>query len=104
MYKSPAPKTEGLETKSNKRSRDGDNDCCFLGSEFDEETEELLMIDKKQRHSTEFPSVVSENQKESSAFTKKLEALLNGDTIDLQIGKTSLSNLLRNVPKIEFHS
>jgi hypothetical protein len=45
-------------------------------------------------------SVVSSNLKESDEFTRKLERLLRGDTVDMFVGDASLSHILRNVPKM----
>lgn len=46
--------------------------------------------------------VVSTTTKESTAFTKKLEALLHGkSTIDCKVGDSSISKLLRGAPAIQ---
>eukprot|EP00934_Nitzschia_sp_Nitz4_P005838 Nitzschia sp. Nitz4//scaffold155_size52807//24534//29951//NITZ4_006799-RA/size52807-snap-gene-0.38-mRNA-1//1//CDS//3329537378//5828//frame0 len=37
----------------------------------------------------------------SSAFTKRLENMLHGETVDLLVGDTSLSRLLRGLPNLE---
>ena len=43
----------------------------------------------------------SRNLTESSAFTKKLQALLNGEsTVDMDVGGTTLARLLRDAPPI----
>ena len=47
-------------------------------------------------------SPLSKNQKESIAFTKKLEALLHGETVsEIKIGSRRLSDLLRDAPDIQ---
>ena len=43
---------------------------------------------------------MSKEQQESSAFTKRLQALLDGDTVDMSVGETTLKSLLRSVPKL----
>lgn len=47
-------------------------------------------------------SPLTRNQKESIAFTKKLEALLHGETVsEIKIGSKRLSDLLRDAPDIQ---
>jgi hypothetical protein len=48
---------------------------------------------------------LTKNQRESMAFTQKLEALLNGETtFNVDVGKSTLSELLRDAPDIELPS
>jgi hypothetical protein len=47
------------------------------------------------------PTSPSPDLKESDEFTKKLERLLYGETIDLPVGDTSLSRILRKVPRMD---
>jgi len=47
-------------------------------------------------------SPLSKNEKDSMAFTKKLEAMLHGETVsDIKVGDSKLADLLRNAPDIE---
>lgn len=43
----------------------------------------------------------SEDLMDSDAFSKKLERMLYGETIDISVGSTSLAHLLRDVPAID---
>jgi hypothetical protein len=45
---------------------------------------------------------VSNYIKESDEFTKKLERLLHGETVDMFVGDMSLSRILREVPKLDY--
>jgi hypothetical protein len=48
---------------------------------------------------------LTKNQRESMAFTEKLEALLKGETtFDVNVGKSTLSKLLRDAPDIQLPS
>ena len=46
-------------------------------------------------------SEISADLEESIAFTKRLEKLVHGDTIDMAIGETSLAELLKGAPKLD---
>lgn len=47
-------------------------------------------------------SPLSKDQKDSLAFTQKLESMLRGETVsDIKVGNTKLADLLRNAPDIE---
>lgn len=92
------PSTMG--NKSNKRSLNDMESPDFLRRGNLSESTGLERSDKKRRD--DCLSALSIEQKESAAFTKKLEELLHGETIDIAVGETSLSAFLRSVPKIDF--
>jgi hypothetical protein len=62
-------------------------------------------VDDGEKRRKEDPAVLtkprSASMKESDEFSRKLERLLQGETIDLDVGDTSLSRLLRGVPRME---
>jgi hypothetical protein len=92
--------TSTIGNKSNKRSLNDMESPDFLRRGNLSESTGLEKSDKKRRD--DGLSVLSIEQKESAAFTKKLEELLHGETIDLAVGETTLSAFLRSVPKIDF--
>ena len=57
---------------------------------------------KRPRETAYYSREKSRDEKESSAFTKKLQALLKGDaTVDMDVGDTRLSRLVRNTPLLD---
>jgi hypothetical protein len=104
LLESISPRNVGtssaMENKSNKRSLNDMESPDFLRRGNLSESIGLERSDKKRRDNC--LSALSIEQKESAAFTKKLEELLHGETIDLAVGETTLSAFLRNVPKIDF--
>jgi hypothetical protein len=89
-----------MGNKSNKRSVNDMESPDFLRRGDLCESTGLERSDKKRRDNC--LSSVSIEQNESAAFTKRLEQLLHGETIDLAVGETTLSAFLRSVPKIDF--
>ena len=67
-------------------------------AEDENEYADRQIVAKRPRETDE--TSVSEEQRESSAFTKRLQALLDGDTVDMIVGKSTLKSLLRSVPKL----
>ena len=101
---STSPRNVGTSStignKSNKRSLNDMESPNFLRRGDLSESTGLERSDKKRRD--DCLSALSIEQKESAAFTKKLEGLLHGETIDLAVGETTLSTFLHSVPKIDF--
>ena len=72
----------------------------LLDSVGDDVYNDILQISKRQRSTNN-----SRNVQESNAFTEKLEALLNGETtFDMAVGKSTLSEILRDAPDIQLPS
>jgi hypothetical protein len=59
----------------------------------------LMPIEKRPR--CELRSHLSLYQRDSLEFTAKLESFLRGDTVDMSVGRTTLAQLLRDVPKLD---
>ena len=74
----------------------------LISSEENNEEEndyaESQIVAKKPRDTDK--SLVTEEQRQSLAFTNRLQALLDGDTVDMVVGQSTLKSLLRSVPKL----
>ena len=55
---------------------------------------------KKPRASDNHAPIINQELEDSSVFSKKLQDLLNGDTVDFLVGDHYLSSILRHVPKL----
>jgi hypothetical protein len=82
---------------SNKKRRAGVSGPDYYDP-FSEASVDCGFRDKRRRD--ESASILSADLQESAAFSKKLEDLLQGRTVDLPVGNASLSRLLRDVPSI----
>ena len=98
----PAPGTvsppPGMSSaKANKRSWAGNFDSYYSSTGAGSATKRAREAAYSSHTTTK-----SRDQKESSAFTKKLRALLKGDaTVDMEVGETTLSRLIRNTPLLD---
>jgi hypothetical protein len=98
-------KTKSISQPSNKRCRPvPENEIFVDGSPKENPMEYGQSWGKRRREADSVPAQesVSNYIKESDEFTKKLERLLHGETVDMFVGDMSLSCILREVPKLDY--
>ena len=91
-----------LEAVSNKRRRAGVTGPNYYG-QVPEASAEFGFRDKRRRD--EPASLVSEDLQLSAQFSKKLEEMMHGNrTVDLPVGESSLTRLMRGVPSLDLET
>ena len=96
-------KTNAVSQPSNKRPRPvRENET--VDEIPNENSTEYGQSREKRRREDSLPAreSVSADIEESDEFTKKLERLLHGETVDMFVGDMSLSRILREVPKLDY--
>jgi hypothetical protein len=90
LYPSPPKEDRSLlSSKSNKRT-----------AEWTSPSNSVLGGTKKRRALNNSAPPINKDLDDSSAFSKKLQDLMNGGTVDLMVGDHYLSSIMSHVPKL----
>lgn len=103
----PSLATEGralLSSMNNKRPRQDrspEKGSSSLLAEWSSPSDSAHGVGKKRRASNDYTiPKINKDLEDSSAFSKKLQNLMNGGTVDFQVGDHYLSTIMRHVPKL----
>jgi hypothetical protein len=85
-------------TATNKRRKRGSSSSAGCNNDVLDDSAGCFVEKKRRQESSSI--LLSSDLQESAAYSKRLEELFQGETVDFQVGDISLSKLLGGVPRM----